>query len=1030
MRLVRWLRGGRLSALYAGAVVRGRWVILLGWLIGVGLAMIALPNAASSGSSNIGGLLPPGSPAVATEERSLASFNLPLLSNTTVVLHDAHGLAPLTQADVVLWALSYDQRLAGLHQPYPTDRVLGALPVVDPGDPTTAVTYLYFSPNASVSDRTRLAQGYADHFRVDAGARAYVTGLVPAQQADSRYLESRLTLLEVATLALIAVVVAVTFRSVLAPLITLVVALLGYLLGVRVLGGLGRLIDITVPSQLEPLIIALMLGIVTDYTVFFLVGLRDRLQAGDRHDVAVRTAVAANAPIVLVAGLTVAAGTAALSVARLELFRAFGPGLAVTVLVGMAASLTLLPALMAVFGGWLFWPSRPRRPVRAGPARLSLPVAAVTTRRGAVVVGGSCLALLVLLALPVMGLRLSLSFIAGLPSTDPVRQGAQVVTTGFARGITAPTEVLVDVPRITDRRAELGRLQHAMSQQPGVARVLGPADDPVPGVRGVVFSPNGHTARYVVVFDSNPLGATAIADLRTLRARSPAMLDAAGLSTARLSYTGDTAIAAEVSALTLRNLERILAAAFGVELVLLAAYLRSLVAPVFLLALSALTVAAALGLTVLVFQDWLGESGLIFFAPFATAVLLLALGSDYNVIGIGSIWEEGARRPLTDALRVALPRTTRAIVTAGITLAGSLGMVAIIPLLPFREIAFTMVVGLLIDTFIVRSLMTPSVLTLLGPVSAWPGKQLRRGMAAGRPPVISPGPPPAPTLASLLPRLRSRAAAMSAPASPQPDASVHRGPGRRRHLTVPRVRRPRRRSIITALLALGVLAGVLWGVDALARYGAQAAVSRDIGQSVHQTGTPTVHIHGVFFLPQVVRGRYGQVDVTLHGVQERALRIDQVQAVLYGVHVSLHDVLTGSVSRVPIDSTRERLRLRYTDLNAYLAATGRPVTLSRDSGGSGGTVRVTGSVTVLSHQVSATADAKVTARQGAIAITPTDVHTGNAVLDSLSRALLRQRLTVEVPTTSLPFGQQITAIHAGSGSLSVRAAGSNVVLTP
>lgn len=1018
MRFVRRLRSGRIADLYAGAIVRLRWIVVLGWLALVGVAIIVLPNAAISGSNNIGGLLPTNSPAVATEERSLASFNLPLLSNTTVVLHDAKGLSPLSRADAVLWALSYDQRLSGLSQPYPTDRVLGALPVVDPGDSTTAVTYLYFSPNASIAARTQLAQRYADHFRLDPGVQTYVTGLVPAQQADSRYLESRLTLLEIATLALIAVVVAVTFRSVLAPVTTLVVALLAYLLDLRVLGGLGRLIDVAVPGQLEPLIVALILGTVTDYTVFFLVGLRQRLDAGDQPNVAVRAAVAGSAPIVLMAGLTVAAGTGALTVAKLELFRAFGPGLAVTVLVGMAAALTLLPAVMAILGGLLFWPSRVRR-ARSAPRRLSILVALVTTRRGAVLVGGTCLVLLALLALPVMGLRLSLSFVAGLPAADPVHQGARVVTSGFARGITAPTEVLVDAPAIAQRRAELVLLQQLMSRQSGVARVLGPADDPVPGVRGVVYSPNGHTARFVVVFDSNPLGADAISDLRTLKARSSVLLDAAGLPGATLAYTGDTAIAAEVSALTLRNLERILFAAFGIELILLAAYLRSLVAPLILLALSALTVAAALGLTVLVFQDWFGASGLIFFAPFATAVLLLALGSDYNVIGIGSIWEEAARRPLIQAMRVALPRSTRAIVTAGITLAGSLGMIAIIPLLAFREIAFTMCVGLLIDTFVVRALLTPSVLTLVGPASGWPGRRLRAGMHA-TPPLDS-APPPTPAVGPLLPRLRSQLSGAT---------SFRRHKNRWAKNLPPHMRRPTRRGVGTGLLVLFFLAGVLWATDTLARYAAQGAVSHSIRQSVHQADSPTIHIRGGFFLPQLIRGRYDNVDVTMTGVQARALRIDQVHAELRGVHLSLHDVLTGSVSRVPIDSTREQVHLTYSDLNAYFSATGRPVTLSQNTGGSSGTLRITGHVLVLSRKISVSADAKVVARTAAIAIIPTDVHTGNSVLDTLSRALLRQQLTVEVPTGSLPFGQQVTAIHAGAHSLLVDAAGDNVVLSP
>jgi RND superfamily putative drug exporter len=149
------------------------------------------------------------------------------------------------------------------------------------------------------------------------------------------------------------------------------------------------------------------------------------------------------------------------------------------------------------------------------------------------------------------------------------------------------------------------------------------------------------------------------------------------------------------------------------------------VAPVALLLCSALGVAAALGLTVLVFQGLRGDPGLTFYAPFATAVLLLALGSDYNVFAVGSIWEAAGRLPLSKAIATAMPATARAIGTAGLILAATFAMVAIIPLETFRQVAFTMTVGLLLDTFLVRPVLTPAVLTLLGPAGSWPSRRIR-----------------------------------------------------------------------------------------------------------------------------------------------------------------------------------------------------------------------------------------------------------------------------------------------------------------
>ena len=132
-----------------------------------------------------------------------------------------------------------------------------------------------------------------------------------------------------------------------------------------------------------------------------------------------------------------------------------------------------------------------------------------------------------------------------------------------------------------------------------------------------------------------------------------------------MALTGQTLIASEVAQLTRESLQITLIVALIVEFLILSLYLRALLAPIALLACSVLSVTAALGLTTLVFQDILGEQGLTFYAPFSAAVLLIALGSDYNVFSVGSIWDEARRRPLAQALRIAVPRASHAITTAG-----------------------------------------------------------------------------------------------------------------------------------------------------------------------------------------------------------------------------------------------------------------------------------------------------------------------------------------------------------------------------
>jgi putative drug exporter of the RND superfamily len=993
-------RLGRLAHIYAAGLVRLRWLVVGLWLALLAWASVSLPVPSSA--SSLGGLVPRNSPAVAAQQRSLEAFSMPVTTGTVFVLHDPDGLAPLTETDVVLHALSVDQRFTRMDPPYPDDRVLGAVPVVDPADRQTALTYLYFSPGTSPPDQTQLAHRYASHFDYS-GAQTYVTGLVPAEVAQSEHLQSSVTLIEITTLALIAVVVAVVFRSLVAPLVTLGAATIAFLIDLRLLGWLTDVAGIGLSDELEPVLIALLLGVLTDYAVFFLSGFQRRLAAGDEPKTASRSAIAINGPVVLVAGLTAAAGCAALYAAPLNLYRSFGPGLAVTVVVGVVSAVTLVPAVMAILGKRVFWPSQPEpldaRERRAPGRRTSRYARLLTTRAGAAVATVICLGALGAAVAPLTGLRLSFSFTHSLPSSDPVRRGAAVLTDSFPAGAVAPTEVLVEGSNLADRRGQLSRLQRSLEEQAGVAATIGPEQVPAAPVHGIVVSPDGRTARIVLVLDSDPLGAQAIDDLRAVESRGPALARRAGLSDVTLAYAGNTAIASEVSRLTLQNLAVILAAAFGAELLILGLYLRALVAPVYLLFCSALTVAAALGLTVLVFQHGVGVGGLTFYAPFAAAVLLLALGSDYNVFGIGRIWGEAARRPLRDAIRTVLPRTSRAISTAGVTLAGSFALLAIIPLRTFTELAFAMTAGLLIDTFVVRSVLTPSLLTLVGTVSDWPGHRLHRHTAHA----VRPG--------DELPS-----------AAPGPAAGSRSGGRASRRW--PRWRLPTK---IVAQLVIVAAAYALagWGLDWLSRIGAQSLVARSIQRAEHLAIRPNVDVHGWFFVPQVVSGEYDEVDVFVQDIHDGPLRLADVRAQLYGVHVPLHDVVTRDVSAVPVDRTHETVTLTYADVNAYLRAEGEALTVAA---GPPGEIRVTARVTVLGRPVAVTADAEVHAEPGRLEVTPTQLDT-DSPLDRVSRVLVGHRLSFDLPTAQLPFGQRVTDIRPGPDAITVEAAGRNVVLS-
>jgi RND superfamily putative drug exporter len=129
----------------------------------------------------------------------------------------------------------------------------------------------------------------------------------------------------------------------------------------------------------------------------------------------------------------------------------------------------------------------------------------------------------------------------------------------------------------------------------------------------------------------------------------------------------------------------------------------------------------------------------VYFVPFAAGVLLVSLGSDYNVFVVGRIWEQARRRPVPDAVAIATPQASRAITTAGVALAASFAMLAVIPLEQFREIALAMALGVIIDAIAVRSLLVPALVALFGRAGMWPGTRRVQAPAAVQPDVTTSG---------------------------------------------------------------------------------------------------------------------------------------------------------------------------------------------------------------------------------------------------------------------------------------------------
>ena len=723
---------------FASVVVWLRYLVVAAWIAAAAATAIYLPGLGSGEPLELGGLLPEDSPAIDAGERSQELFTVPLTADTAVVERNPEGFSTETQAAIVKRAVD------ATTQEGTGDEIRFALPVLNtrelfPGseeDGTTAVTHLFFPPEVSLTNRVELAHEYAD--RGQEGHFAGVTGPGPARLAQFEEIEDALLFVELGTILAIALVVGLTYRSLGAPLLTLAASAIAFVVASGTIPWVTERFGATIPQEVEPLVVALTLGIVTDYTIFFLSACRRELAGGATRLEAARQSCTAVAPIVATAGLIVVAGTFALVVGELEFFRAFGPALALTAAVALVVSITFVPAALGLFGRAVFWPSlRPEAETpedeRVSAARSAL-ARRLTSRPVAAVVALITVGALAAAASGVRDTELALRLGSGLPSDTEVQRAAVAADQGFAAGVLAPTIVLLEGAGVAERQAGLARLEAAIEEVPGVAGVVGPRELPVEAPAGVLVSEDGNAARVVTILEAPPLDSEAIKTSRELGERLPSLLQDAGLSGTEAALTGQTAVASDTVKAIVDSSALVGAVVLALNFVLLALFLRALVAPLYLLAASVLSVAATLGLTTYVFQGLLGHSDLTYYVPFAAGVLLVSLGSDYNVFVAGRIWQEAGRRPLPEAIAVAAPRASRAISVAGIALAASFAMLAFVPIDGFREFAFMMGVGVLLETFVVRPVLIPALITLFGDAGAWPG-----GLGPGRVASRAPG---------------------------------------------------------------------------------------------------------------------------------------------------------------------------------------------------------------------------------------------------------------------------------------------------
>jgi putative drug exporter of the RND superfamily len=549
--------------------------------------------------------------------------------------------------------------------------------------------------------------------------RVEVTGPQPVYADTNDLIEVYLGPVTVATALAIFLIVGFTYRSPVAPLIPLASIGLATFLTLRLLGWVAVRWGIEVPSQIEPILVVLLFGVGTDYALFLLSRTRRALEEGTTRVEAARLGVERVGGVLLSSATVLVAAFVLLTLAQLSLYRALGPGLAFALCLVFVVTLTLVPALLAILGPVAFGTRMVARGFRPTHGHL--------LRRPGLATG-ILVAMLIAAASGALGLRVGFDLLANLPGNAPAVRGYEELTREFPGGILSPVNVVILGEDLNARYEELLRLQEEMQTEllrsGEYVAALGPQyEGRVPGIQFITS--DGSAARILLIFYGAPYSPEALDQIGRLQRELPALLERAGLRNATGAVGGQTALAAAARDTSEADLRRLAPMVFTAAFIVLALLLRTPVAPFYLLGATALSFAATMGVSTILFQDILGQGGVVYYVPLALFLLLVALGSDYNIFIMAAIREEAEMKPLHEAVPAALAKTGPTISAAGLALAGSFFLLTLIPLQDFFQIGTAMALGILLDAFVIRTLLVPSLTLLAGPRGFWPNKVRR-----------------------------------------------------------------------------------------------------------------------------------------------------------------------------------------------------------------------------------------------------------------------------------------------------------------
>ncbi|MDX3346809.1 MMPL family transporter [Streptomyces anthocyanicus] len=673
---------------------RLKWLVLAAW---IGLLIVLQPLAGKLGDveSNDAAAWLPGN-AESTEVLELSEKFQPADTSPTVIVYDRpSGITAADEAKARADATHFADGTGVVGEPYGPVRS-------DDGKALRTVVNVHLGKdgweglNAAAKDMRAIARPSAPD-----GLGVHVTGPTGYAADSAESFSSADFKLTLVTLLIVVTILVVTYRSPLLWLLPMISAGMSLVISQAIVYLLAKNAGLTVNAQTAMILTVLVLGAATDYALLLVARYREELRRHeDRHE-AMAVALRRAGPAIVASAATVAVSMLVLLLAALNSTKGLGPVCAVGVLVGLLSMMTLLPALLVIFGRWVFWPARPKHGTEPDVTRglWSRIARLVSGRPRAVWVTTS----LLLGAVATLAVTLNAD---GLQQKDGFKTkpesvvGEEILTRHFPAGSGEPMVVIA-------KGASADQVHAALETVPGVIEVAPPqVKDGLAYVEATLGA-----------------GADSPAAMRSVTAARETL---ARLDGAQARVGGSSAVVHDMREASSRDRGLIIPVILAVVFCILALLLRALVAPLLLIASVVLSFFTALGLAALFFNHVFDFAGADSAFPLWVFVFLVALGVDYNIFLVTRIKEESDRLGTRQGALKGLTSTGGVITAAGLVLAGTFAALATLPLVFIAELGFTVAVGVLLDTMIVRSVLVTALTLDVGRWMWWPHRLARR----------------------------------------------------------------------------------------------------------------------------------------------------------------------------------------------------------------------------------------------------------------------------------------------------------------